>query len=55
MKHATLTALIPTMLASPLLAHSGPHMHPHNGEMGAVGLAALLVIAAAVLAMKVRK
>ena len=55
MKNAALTALIPTLLTSPLMAHSGPHMHTHSTELGIFGLAALLMIAAAAFVMQARK
>ncbi|WP_152543056.1 peptidase M23 [Sulfitobacter mediterraneus] len=55
MKQAFLTALITGFLATPLLAHSGPHVHPHSAELGMVAFATLLVITAAACALKARK
>lgn len=43
------------VLASPALAHDGIHAHPHGLEAWIVGLALLVIAAAGVLAVKVRK
>ena len=43
------------ILASPALAHDGIHAHPHGVEGWIVGLALLVIAAAGVVAVKVRK
>ena len=43
------------ILASPALAHDGIHAHPHGIEGWIVGLALLVIAAAGVVAVKVRK
>jgi hypothetical protein len=48
-------ALVPGLAASPALAHSGAHLHPHSVEGWIVGLAVLVIATAATLAVKARK
>ena len=48
-------ALPLVVLASPGLAHDGVHAHPHGVEGWIVGLALLVIAAAGVIAVKVRK
>ena len=48
-------ALPPMLFTSPALAHDGIHAHPHGVEGWIVGLALLVIAAAGVVAIKVRK
>ena len=46
--------ILPAVLfATPALAHPGAHVHPHGGDIWLV--AALVLVAATVLAVKLRK
>jgi len=42
-------------MTSPALAHDGIHAHPHGAEGWIAGLALLVIAAAGVVAIKVRK
>lgn len=48
------TALAVSLVASPVLAHAGPHLHPHSVEGWVVGLGVALISAACALAAKAR-
>lgn len=52
---SVLTALLPGLFATPLLAHSGAHMHPHSIEGWIVGLGILVLGCVAAIALKARK
>ncbi|HKL05996.1 MAG TPA: hypothetical protein VJ929_09320 [Roseovarius sp.] len=43
------------LMTSPALAHDGIHAHPHGAEGWIAGLALLVIAAAGVVAIKVRK
>lgn len=50
-----LSVLAVSALATPALAHSGAHMHPHSIEGWVVGLGVVLAVVATTVAAKGRK
>ena len=48
-------AAVFAVLAGPVLAHDGPHLHPHGVEAWPVGLALLVIAGAGAVAIRVRK